>query len=401
MSGEEHRLVEEVRQAAQDSITRVLGEPVRLGENSFESPIRVRGVVLRCALTPPAHGISDVIVKAPHDWLGAPEEQVPWFRRFNPDIDVIRTVQDRFRQEVGSLKFIELGGIQTRAPKLIAADFQHSVVAMEDLGEHETLFEPLQRQDPDAAAQAMLSFTRGMARLHGSSVGKEELFSRCVDGGVTRCTPFSPFEKGMQQCSEFARTAGVTVPKSVDDATAAVLDYFAGSQDRMVFTPGDVGPGNQFVLDQGLSVFDFEYAAYRHVAIELANITMSFPMAWTTSELPADLVDELTDTYFAHAGDFGHLPDQERRRLREFGEVWWTFASIGADLGIALQEDYQWGLASCRSRHLHKLDALVRRADPSPSIQALSGFAADMHGLLGSLWPDTERFPGYPAFGPA
>lgn len=398
MSGEEHRLVEDVRQAAQDSLAKELGEPAELGQNSFEAPIRVRGVVLRCTLAPAVRGISNVVVKAPHDWLGAPEEQVPWFRRYNPDIDVIHTVQDRLKQEVASLRFIELGGIQARAPRLIAADLQRNVVVMEDLGEHDSLFEPLQRTDSDVAAQAMLSFTRGMARLHGSSAGKEELFARCVDGGVTRCTPVSPFEKGVQQCSEFARTAGLNVPRSVDEAAASVLEYFAGSQECMIFSPGDVGPGNQFILDEGLAVFDFEYACYRHLAVELANITLSFPMAWTASELPAGLVDELTETYFANAGEFGRLPAQERRRLRDFGEVWWTFASIGADLGNALQEDYQWGLASCRSRHLHKLDALARRGGSSAATQVLSGFAADLHGLLSSLWPGTEPFPGYPAF---
>lgn len=401
MSGEEHRLVEEVRQAAQDSLAKIYSKPVRLGQNHFEDPVRVRGVVLRCTLDPALRGISNVVVKAPHDWLGAPEEQVPWFRRFNPDIDVIRTVQDRFKQEIASLGFIELGGIQARAPKLIATDAQQHIVVMEDLGEHDSLFEPLQRTDSDAAAQAMLSFTRGMAQLHGSSVGKEDLFARCVGDGVTRCGPVSPFEKGVQQCSEFARAAGLDVRKSVDEAAASVLEYFAGSQDRMIFSPGDVGPGNQFILDDGIAVFDFEYACYRHLAVELANITLSFPMAWTASELPADLVDELTDTYFAHAGEFSLLPEQERRRLREFGEVWWTFASIGADLSDALQEDYQWGLASCRSRHLHKLDALARRAGSSDQIQVLSGFAADLHGLLSSLWPGTDRFPGYPAFGGA
>ena len=398
MNGTHEALQDAALLAAQESLSREFAEPVRLGENSFADSVRPKGIVLRCPVLTPLRGIASVVVKSPQEWLLAPEDEPRWARRFNPDLRCFPNPSDRYRQEVAGLRFVSLGVLRIPAPRLLAVDPVHRCVVMEDLGEQKSVLDPLLGHDADAAADAVLALVRAMAQLHSGSVGKENLFAECGGGRHGRDAEAAPFVEGMQRCVEFARAVGLPVPRAVGDASREVRRYFTDSSACMVFSPGDVGPGNQFLADDRITLFDFEFSRYRHMAVELANLTLPFPAASTSSALSAELAAELMDAYFADAAAFGGFRHRERAAAQGFGAAWWTFASVGADLAASVKEDYQWGFAGCRSRHLHKLRLLADLSAPEGAVDTLGRFADELHATVSKLWPDAEDFPVYPAF---
>jgi hypothetical protein len=238
-----------------------------------------------------------------------------------------------------------------------------------------------------------------MARLHGASVGKEATFRQCGSTPEPPAADWSAFASGLSICLRTAQAYGIRQPKGIGVATEEMRSYFVGSTRYRVFSPGDVGPGNQFLTDNEVTLFDFEFSRYRHFALELSNLLAPFPVVSTASAFPDDLGNEMEDLYFREIGGMlAGLPAEERQRARVLGIAWWTFASVGADLTTAFSQDYQWGLTTCRERHLHKLGILARIADEIPGTRPLGILADRLHGLLRNTWIHTGRLPFYPAF---
>jgi hypothetical protein len=363
-------------------------------------PIRHHGVILRYEVRGASGLPPTVVVKAHRDWLlddavGADG----WNRRFNPDARLFPVPRDRFRQEVAGLRFMQQLPAPVAAPRLYAQDAFCQCAVMEDLGSHDTVLEPLLSSDSAAGADALLGMARGMARLHGASVGHEGLLANCGSELRPADADWALFHDGLHRCVELARARGIDLPGGLRADVGRVRDYFTQDDACLVFSPGDIGPGNQFLINNEITLFDFEYSRFRHFALEFSNLLLSFPVVYTSSAYPKELTEELIDVYFREAGEvIGALSWTERARASRFGTAWWTFASVGADLDEAISQDYQWGFATCRERHLHKLALLASITNDDPELRALGEFADRLFTDLSPAWGHMGSLPLYPAF---
>src|SRR5947209_2555288 len=62
------------------------------------------------------------------------------------------------------------------SPRLISADHDTGILAMEDLGDAPSLVEVLHAADADAAADACVAHSRALARLHRATIGYDTEF---------------------------------------------------------------------------------------------------------------------------------------------------------------------------------------------------------------------------------
>lgn len=400
------------RQFTDEPLLRVVRErlssawqsPVSLDSNVMPDSVRHHAVVMRVPVRAERGGgwPRTVIVKAHRGWSlpdGSPEAKAGWKRRFNPDARLFRRPSQRYRQEVAGLRFMAAAAMPLAAPRLYATDDECRCVVMEDLGVHDTVLEPLLSTATAEAARGMLALARGMARVQASSVGKEPLFRAC--GGEPRPTAadWEPFSEGLLRCVMFAREYGLSIPENLLSDARDMRSYFADHPEHVVFSPGDVGPGNQFVIDGEIVLFDFEFSGFRHFALELTNLLLPFPVVWTAAAIPEQLEREMAELYFAEVAQRLLAPDEVSRvRARVFGTAWWAFASVGADLEAALAGDYQWGLASCRERHIDRLAKVARVCAENSMLGALGKLADQLHTALSATWTGTGGLPRYPAF---
>jgi hypothetical protein len=199
---------------------------------------------------------------------------------------------------------------------------------------------------------------------------------------------------------------GVDLPAHALDELRALGTRLAGAGPAAL-TPADACPDNNVRTGDGLALIDFEGAQWRHVAWDVAYLTVPWPSCWCSWRLPAAVTRRALDAYRAAAA----VPDTAAfRGDLDAATVGWTFITVPWFLPRALAEDPPLAEGSPRAEGslpaapsrvapsrratiLHRLDQ-ARRSTPMPALAELSG---RLHAALTARWGPVA-LPYAPAF---
>ena len=190
-----------------------------------------------------------------------------------------------FAAESGGLRFADLN-FAGLGPRLLAADAEHRLIAMEDLGDAPNLADLLLGGDREAARAALIEWAATYGRLAARSVGRESELGVGAAPWIQETVAKLP---GLLDSMEIVSPTGL----DADLDAVAELDY-----DRFqVFSPGDICPDNNLLTAEGLRPIDFEHSGFHSVFLDAAYARMPFSTCWCVFRLPKTFAQEAERAY--------------------------------------------------------------------------------------------------------
>jgi hypothetical protein len=290
---------------------------------------------------------------------------------------------------------------------------------LEDLGDGEgpNTYDLLLGNDPERATAALLEHTRLMGRLHATSLGRLDAYTRArrVLGPMSPPKPLyedpwsTPRGRAVTKheceqavwnyrsaCLLLGLTPAAAVAEEIEWVTARVE---ADPGPFLAFCQGDVNaPGNCVRWKGRLRLYDFDCGGFRHALVE----GLAGRLTWgCTSGIPAEVVRAMEAAYREElaTGCVAARDDRlYRQALVEAAARWHIFHVIHR-LPTGLERDYPRGPTSFRQQLLAWLDGFVGIVDEFGEATALGESARALGHCLRARWPpETTTLPYYPAF---
>ncbi|HEY7010393.1 MAG TPA: hypothetical protein VH395_15695 [Jatrophihabitantaceae bacterium] len=314
-------------------------------------------------------------------------------RRDAPDTTVIvKTFADSgesWAREVAALSCIPDGAPSAR---LIAAGARPPIAVMTDAGDGPSVAQALLGDDPAAATEAVLEWAAAIGTLHRATLGVRDAFRTALRArsgelmlGESRMSLM--VDEAAAALDELCLRLDVRVPSGALAELRALPRRLGGEVGAL--SPHDACPDNNTRTAQGLVLVDFEGAQWRHVAWDVAYLTVPWPSCWCSWRMPADVVERAVERYRATVE--AELPYVRTARFRDdvtAAGVAWTFVSAARSLPSALGDapprDPQRPAPSRRALILHRL----RQARGCEQLPALAGLAAALRADLVARWGD-------------
>jgi hypothetical protein len=276
-------------------------------------------------------------------------------------------------------------------PDVVAESSDARGFAMADVGD-ETFERVLAEGSASDAMQVVARMASAYARLHVEGralvARTEALRSSALTGELSRWMDGLPRALAWLQLTE--RDARVR------RALARVMQVWYAGRDAVTLTQGDPAPGNVLLHADGtVRLVDFEYAAARHPAFDLAAWDVICP-------LPNEAV-QLFRAHYAEARAALGWPLAE-------GEDEAAYAAILTHQALALlswlpttarEHDVPWVASwSARQAVLGTLERLATRARADTALQPLADAADQAAASWRRAWPEVGEalLPPWPAF---
>ncbi|BFU46374.1 phosphotransferase [Krasilnikovia sp. MM14-A1004] len=286
-------------------------------------------------------------------------------------------------------------------PRLIAAGAAPPTVVMSDVGSGPSVADALLGDDPARAADAVVAWARSMASLHRVTTGSRPAFRNALaayagDRTVEESTVSTGLDAAARTIDQHGTELGI-------DVAAAALRELRGLSTRLgsagpaALTPADACPDNNVFRDDTLILIDFEGAQWRHLAWDIAYLSVPWPSCWCSWRLPEEISERAIDAYRAALA----LPYADSPLFRAdvaAAAVGWAFVSASWFLPAALRDDPPLtGSArpgpTRRAMILHRL-GLARSSAEFPALAELAGRLRD---ALADRW-GAEPLGYAPAF---
>jgi hypothetical protein len=287
-------------------------------------------------------------------------------------------------------------------PRLVAAGTDPPVVVMTDAGSGPSVADALLGGDAAAAKAAVGELAAALAALHLSTQDVRETFSAELaarSGGTVPPSAMPGFVAGaVPALAGFCDRLGVAVPDGALGELADLPDRLSVAGPAAL-TLADACPDNNVRTGGGYVLIDFEEAEWRHIAWDVAYLTVPWPSCWCSFRLPPDVTQHAVGQYRAALA--GHLPyvgTADFERDVALATAGWAFVSASWFLGNALREDRPLddafpGLPTRRAVILHRLGG----AQDTPALPALADLAARLRAELVLRWGEVPLEPA-PAF---
>jgi hypothetical protein len=300
-----------------------------------------------------------------------------------------------FAAEYAGLTFIAGTGA---GPDLLAADGNHRVIVMSDLGTAPSLADLLLGAAPDHAAGALLDWALACGDLAVRTAGRRQVFVGPATAGDTQHW----LERRIWQVPGLLSDLSIEVPSELDDDLWQVASLLTASPFE-VFSPGDICPDNNLITAAGVKFIDFESAGLYSAFLDAAYLRMPFSTCWCVFRLPDELArsaeacyrDLLSGTYPELAADEIWQPGVRKAMAA------WTLHAMTYLLDRSVVADESM---NCLARHAPTRRQLLRyrwqrlgeELDQSGELPAISA-------LMSSLLAATQSWhapglPLYPAF---
>src|SRR5580658_4043288 len=183
-------------------------------------------------------------------------------------------------REPAALDLLTGLGVQG-APELLAVATEPALVVMQDLGTSAvSLADLLLGSDPDAASDGLIAWASTMGALHVQTAAAGEAFAAALAAHGTRLDAPAPTGDDMPAMlgsvagklpGRLSDLLGVAMPAAAAEEVRSLADLLpAGAAGAL--TPADACPDNNSLQPGGMVLFDFEEAAYRHVAWDAAYL---------------------------------------------------------------------------------------------------------------------------------
>jgi hypothetical protein len=359
-----------------------------------------RSAVLRCqVLDGPSAAPASVILKQ----VNLDPGQI--FR-----IDSLDWLAQAFLNEYASLTFLTRladEGQTPIAPRLYGADTTAGLLVMEDLGQGESLVEPLLSDDRAAADAALDAYFRSLGRLgaltHARRAEYWEIRDRLGLAGP-RMRPSLADEQAALQ----GHLAVVCAATGVEPTNAAISDCAEAAHFNA--TPGafaalsqsDTCPDNCMREGDWMRLLDFEWGQVRSALNDGARARSNFPTCWCVYRLPPATIRRVEAIYRAELAVGCPAASDDALFKHELVRACanWAFASFEFynDVGTFWEHDGIWGPSTTRQRAIARLAQLAETTAELGAFEALGATAATLARRLQQQWPEVEPMQLYPAF---
>ena len=230
---------------------------------------------------------------------------------------------------------------------LIAESTAEPIILLADLGSHPTLADLLLGTDGAAAEAAVLNWAGTLGRLHADTVDMRDDLERELAVGSAFGAPAVDEMPGVLADSlGQLRQRLPVIDLSLTSAAEAELHEISGLLDVEKpgsaggITPADTCPDNAVVIPEGLRLLDFEGGQYRHVAWDVAYLTMPWPSCWCAWRLPDEVSSAAVNVWQAAAAQ-GIPAVMQPAFAGALGaaQTAWALISLGWFLPSALEGD--------------------------------------------------------------
>jgi len=272
-------------------------------------------------------------------------------------------------------------------PRLVAERGAPPAVAMSDAGPGGSVADALLGDDPEAAGRAVVAWAAAIGTMHRHTAGSRESFraalaARAGDLPVAESTMATSLDDAAQGLARHCAELGVAVPPGAADELRSLAVRLDGAGPAAL-TPADACPDNNVFTGDGLVLIDFEGAEWRHVAWDVAYLTVPWPSCWCSWRIPAPVAERAVDAYRAAAA----LPYTATPAFRAdvaAAAAGWAFLSASWLLPQALPDDPPLTRPgpTRRAMILHRM----RQAAAAAELPALAGWAGRLHAALAGRW---------------
>ena len=187
-------------------------------------------------------------------------------------------------------------------PRLLAEQAEPPLLVMTDAGAGPSVADALLCGDPGAAEAAVLDWAAALAAVHTGTLGSAAVFTaeighRAGDLPVAIDPMAGLLADAAADLASRSDRTGVRVPPGLAEELAE-LDRRLTAPGHSALSPCDACPDNNVRSDSGeLSLVDFEGAAFRHVAWDVAYLTVPWPSCWCCWRIPRHLTSAAVDRY--------------------------------------------------------------------------------------------------------
>ncbi|MGP8296520.1 hypothetical protein ACTPOK_00805 [Streptomyces inhibens] len=290
--------------------------------------------------------------------------------------------------------------LQLAGPALLGVDTSIPLLVMEDLGGAPTLADVLLGDDPKAAQEGLLAWSRGLGRLAAVSVHRRADLAQLrtqYDKGMVSWEDEPWIERNATDLLALLTGAGIAVPRGLAGELARIGTV--GGEEYPAFTPGDTCPYNALLTPDGLQLVDFESARFQSVFLTAAYCRMPFANCWGVFSLPAGLAKEIEQAF--RAGVVAAYPALGEDAVWEAGmrqaiAVWTVDATVCLLPHTVEDGPLHPTLRSVPTRR----QVLRHRWDSASALEDFPALAETMRLLLREVagrW-DVAPLPRYPAF---
>jgi hypothetical protein len=283
------------------------------------------------------------------------------------------------------------------APRLIASRDAPPAVALTDAGTGGSVADALLGDDPDRAAEAVIRWARTIATLHRMTAGSREAFRRALDeraGDLPIDESPDNLREPAGMVARHCADLGVTVPPEALDELIALHGRLDSGNGVAALTPADACPDNNVFTGDGLVLIDFEGAEWRHIAWDVAYLTVPWPSCWCAWRVPSEVTGAAIVAYKSNAS----FPYAETRAFDldlEAARTAWAFVSASWFLPKALADDPPLVRRGPRRRAM--IQHRLRLAAASTELPALALLARRLGETLTARWGEIA-LPLAPAF---
>lgn len=354
-------------------------------DSAFQAPVHIESSdhlapwsVMRCRLTGAAP--RSVIVK----WL-----------RENPH--GLRMDPRQVATEQAALEF--LAEIEfARAPRLIAAAREASVLVLEDLAPRTPLADQIRRRGAPALVVERRAFAQTIGVLNAATAGKSAVYDAIRSRyGVDR---LAVRERGLGPDWPKARPVlealGLTLPTAAEGDLAGVAETLVHPGPFLSFSNGDAAENNFLVDQDDGRLIDFEFAGYCHALTCARWIHVPGP-AWITVD---DAISAELEAVYRQALSRG-IAEAEDDRLFGEGMAAACLAFACDRLGrFAILDDRGPGDPS-RLQMVSTIEAAVAAARRHRAWAHLADWLERTAHWLRRRWADADvDISRYPAYAP-
>lgn len=286
---------------------------------------------------------------------------------------------------------------------LVAEGAAPPIVVLADLGDGPSVADALLGNDFDAGGDAVLRWAGAIATLHRTTLGLRDEFRsalgrRAGDLPVSETRMLTAADDAARLLEQQCIDLDVRIPPGALAELRELPRRLNGDQ-AAALTPHDACPDNNVRVGDGVVLLDFEGAQWRHVAWDVAYLSVPWPSCWCSWRMPGDVAGRALERYRTTIeAELPYVRTPEFRRDVAAAATGWALISTSWFLPKALGDDPPPDdpakfTPTRRAMILHRLYG-ARRCEETP---ALAELAAELREFLVDRWGEVPL--GYaPAF---
>jgi len=212
-----------------------------------------------------------------------------------------------FATEAGALSVLPAGA---PVPQLLAEDPIGRVIVMTDVGSGPSLADALLGDSTEVAEAALSAWAETMAQIYrATSMLARPFRSTVVERGGNE-EQVEPMARWLVTTPSILDNSGLAVPSELQEQLTAMTAILADPAWGVV-SQGGACPDNNIITPAGLHLVDFEEAAFRHLAWDLAYLRVPWPSCWCAWDLPPASAEAVTPTTLEPSATPRPVPAQQ------------------------------------------------------------------------------------------